>query len=167
MDKKVLLLNSTYEILSFISDRKAIKLFVKGKVDVVSTWPGIEINFGKEKMGFPATLKLKYFVNKKYSQLAFSRRSLIKRDKGHCQYCGHHLKYDRITVDHIIPKSLGGISSFLNCVVCCHTCNHKKGNRTLEQSNMTLINQPFVPNGFMYYMSDNDHWHDDWKLFFN
>lgn len=166
MSKKVLLLNSTYEILSFISERKALKLFVKGKVDVLSSWPDVEICYGSGCMNFPATLRLKYYVKKNYAQLAFSRKAVFKRDRFSCQYCGKFLKSGQVTVDHVIPKSMGGVSSFNNCVTACYACNNKKGNRTPEQADMTLYVKPAAPIGYLHYISDADSWHDDWNVFF-
>jgi 5-methylcytosine-specific restriction endonuclease McrA len=164
--KKVLLLNSTYEILAFISDRKALKLYFKGKVEIISSWPDIEILYGSNMMNFPATLRLKYFVKKNYTQLVFSRKSVFKRDKFTCQYCGKFLKSGQVTVDHVIPKSMGGTSSFNNCVTSCYSCNNRKGSRTPEQANMTLLTRPVVPNGYLHYVSEQEGWHDDWNIFF-
>lgn len=166
MNKKVLLLNSTYEILAFVSDRKALKLLVKGKVDIISNWPDEKLYYGSGYMYFPATLKLKYFVKKNYAKLIFSRKSVFKRDKFTCQYCGEVLKSGQVTVDHIIPKSIGGLSSFTNCTTSCYKCNNKKGSRTPEQANMTLMSKPDTPAGYIHHVSDNDHWHDDWDNFF-
>jgi 5-methylcytosine-specific restriction endonuclease McrA len=163
---KSLLLNNDYQILQFISERKALKLFVKDKVDVISEWHDEEIVFASGKrMKFPAVLRLKYYVHKKFSHLPFSRRAVFKRDKYICMYCGHHLKTGNATVDHIIPKVLGGVSSFINCVASCFRCNTKKGARTPEEAGMFPINKPVAPNGFVYYLSDNDRWHDDWNIF--
>jgi 5-methylcytosine-specific restriction endonuclease McrA len=164
--KKVLLLNSTYEVLSFISERKALKLFVKGKVDVVSDWPDVEIHYGTGKINFPATLRLKYFVKKNYAQLTFSRKAVFKRDRFSCQYCSRFLKSGQVTVDHVIPKSMGGPSSFTNCVTSCYGCNNKKGNRTPDQANMLLLVRPAAPIGYLHYISEQDAWHDDWSNYF-
>jgi hypothetical protein len=163
--KKVLLLNSTYEVLNFITEKKALKLFVKGKVDIISTWSDIEFLFQKEIIKFPATLRLKYFVKKRYTQLIFSRKSVFKRDRYCCQYCGKYLKSGQITMDHVIPKSAGGQSTFSNCVTSCYGCNSKKGNKTPEQAEMTLLTYPTIPLGYIHYVSEQDHWHDDWNVY--
>jgi hypothetical protein len=166
MSKKILLLNSTCEVLSFISERKAIKLLFKDKVDIISTWPDMPFSYKRGVVNFPATLRLKYFVKKNYSQLTFSRKAVFKRDRFSCQYCGKFLKSGQVTVDHIIPKSLGGNSSFQNCVTACYTCNNKKGSRTLEQANMVLMSKPLIPAGYLHYISESDQWHDEWSDFF-
>jgi|ERR1700722_7088503 len=164
--KKVLLLNNTYEVLSFISERKAIKLVCKDKVDIVATWPDVQIRFGGKTVNFPSILRLRYYVRKKYSQLSFSRKAVFKRDRFTCQYCSKLLKSGQVTVDHVIPKSIGGQSSFTNCVTACYSCNNRKGSRTPEGASMELINKPVAPAGYMHYISENDHWHADWDKFF-
>lgn len=166
MSKKILLLNSTYEVLSFISERKALKLYFKNKVDVISIWPDMEIHYGGGHIDFPATIRLKYFVRKNYSQLTFSRKAVFKRDRFSCQYCGKFLKSGQVTVDHVIPKSLGGASSFNNCVTSCYACNNKKGSRTPEQANMILPTKPIAPIGYLHYISESDSWHDEWDIYF-
>lgn len=166
MSKKVLLLNSTFEVLSFIPERKALKLFVKGKVDVIATWPDVNIYYGTGSMEFPATLRLKYFVRKNYAQLSFSRKAVFKRDRFSCQYCGKFLKSGQVTVDHVIPKSMGGMSSFANCVASCYACNNRKGSRTPEQADMILKIKPAAPSGYLHYISEQDAWHDNWNIYF-
>lgn len=165
MSEKVLLLNNNWQVIAFISDRKAIKLFFKGKVDVISTWPNIHIHYGSGRIDFPATLKLKYYIKKNYSQLVFSRKAVFKRDNFSCQYCSKQLKSGQATVDHIIPRSAGGLSSFNNCVTACYNCNNKKGGRTPEQAHMTLLNKPSVPSGYLYYITEQDNWHESWNIF--
>ena len=70
--------------------------------------------------------------------LVFSRRNLWRRDGFCCQYCGEFPPLDEITIDHVLPKSQGGQSSFENCVLACIACNKKKANKTPEQAGMRL-----------------------------
>lgn len=165
-DVKVLLLNSTYEALALISERKALRLFVKGKVEIISTWADVFVQFvSGNKINFPAIIKLKYYIKKSLSQLAFSRRAVLKRDKLQCAYCGRCLNARIATIDHIVPKSSGGASSFLNCVTSCGPCNRHKGNKTLGETGMKLLFKPYIPAGYLHFFSDDDRWHDDWDLF--
>ena len=164
--KKVLLLNYTYEVLSFLTEQKAIKLLCKDKVEVLSTWEDEHYHIYGKKNNFPSILRLKYYVKKHYSQLSFSRKAVFKRDKFHCQYCNKPLKPGQATVDHIMPKCLGGISSFTNCVTACYICNNKKGKKTLDNAGMKLLKNPLVPDKYTHFISENDHWHGDWNKFF-
>jgi 5-methylcytosine-specific restriction endonuclease McrA len=71
-------------------------------------------------------------------KVVFSRKNLWRRDGYRCQYCGRKPRFEDLTVDHVIPQSRGGISSFPNCVLACVQCNLKKGGRTPEEAGMKL-----------------------------
>lgn len=140
-----LLLNSTYQPISFISDRKAFKLLIKGKIEVEEWWDGKIFHGKNQEIRQPAVIRLTYRVPWIPRKLCFSRYATFQRDQYLCQYCGVALTSSQITIDHIIPKALGGSGSFLNCVSSCFPCNNYKKNRTPEQAGMKLINQPKVP----------------------
>lgn len=165
MDKKTLLLNSSYEILSFICDRRAIKLLLKDKVDVLSVWED-KIKYGSAELEYPAILKLKHFVRRAPHFIHFSRQAIVKRDRQTCQYCFKKLIPSEVTIDHVLPRSRGGTNSFTNCVVSCLQCNNKKGDKLLEESGLTLKIKPIHPsfNGTVYF-SYSKSWHKDWDLF--
>ena len=164
MSKKTLLLNNSYEILSFISEKKMCKLLIKDKVEVMSTWDE-DIIWSNGRIKYPAILKLKYYVKVNYVHSNFSRQSLIRRDKKTCQYCNEKLIGAQITIDHILPKSQHGITSFTNCVVCCQKCNSIKANRTPEQAGMKLLKKPTHPsfNNNICTIEPTEYWHHDWN----
>lgn len=166
MSKKVLLLNNDFQVISFVNEKKAIKLLWKNKVDIISSWQDVSFRWINGIINFPAILKLKYYIKKTYKNLVFSRRAIFKRDGNFCQYCSRYLTPGEVTIDHIIPKSLGGISSFQNCITSCLECNRKKANRTPEQAQMATLKEPIAPSGYVFYMSDTDHWHPEWTFFF-
>jgi 5-methylcytosine-specific restriction endonuclease McrA len=162
--KKTLLLNSNYEFLSFISERKLIKLILKEKVEILSNW-NEKIIWSNGFILKPSVVKLKYYIRFNQHLASFSRRALLNRDNNTCQYCNTVLILSEITVDHIIPKSQNGATSFSNCVVCCKSCNSKKANKTPEQAKMVLIRKPTHPkfsNKFNYDIKD---WHEDWDSY--
>lgn len=70
-----------------------------------------------------------------------SKRNILLRDRHTCAYCGHHAD----TVDHVVPRAQGGVTSWENCVAACQPCNFTKDNRTPAQAKMTLRITPFVP----------------------
>jgi 5-methylcytosine-specific restriction endonuclease McrA len=78
-------------------------------------------------------------------RLRYSRMSVFRRDNFCCQYCGHEFVRAELTVDHIIPKSKGGKSTWLNIVTACRPCNWAKADRTPEEAKMKLLNQPKIP----------------------
>jgi 5-methylcytosine-specific restriction endonuclease McrA len=78
-------------------------------------------------------------------RVVFSRRNLFRRDKNTCQYCGRRFPTEDLSIDHVTPRSLGGHSSWANCVVACLACNARKGNRSLEAARMTILRIPREP----------------------
>lgn len=162
---RTLLLNNTCEIIAFITERKAIRLVYKGKVDVVSVWQEIKLKFTNGFMQLPAILKMKYYVHRKFGKVVFSRLNVLKRDKYHCQYCQKSMTASEAEIDHVLPKRLGGKSSFENCVAACRGCNGRKGSRKLEDTELKLIRQPTAPVGALHYVSRADGWHETWENF--
>ncbi len=160
---KTLLLNDNWQVIAFISERKAIKLLLKGKADVLSSWNGRKIHYGYGYITLPATLKMRYNVVLRPTKLVFSRKLVLRRDQYICCYCNKKSK--NLTIDHIIPKSAGGENSFTNCVTACLTCNRKKRNRTPEQAGMILKELPIAPNKYLCYFPSEIEWHDDWLFF--
>lgn len=166
MDKKTLLLDANFQVQSFISFKKTVKFLINEKVEVVSTWSD-RISFGNTIIAYPAILKLKNSVKRNFFNLTFNRRAAIKRDENRCQYCGERLSASQITIDHILPKNQSGITSYLNCVVACISCNNGKGNRTPEQAAMTLLKKPVIPNfvPLINFLADEEERHPDWSHF--
>lgn len=164
---QVLLLNNTFQPLSFISERKAIKLFFKDKVEVLTAWVGTRYFYGKGFLDLPAVLRMKYPIVRNFQRLVFSRGAVFKRDQFCCQYCGVALTPKTITLDHIIPKCYGGRNSFENCVSACGTCNRWKGTRSLEESGLKLLQEPTTPKGYLLTTPAEGNWHQSWNLFLN
>jgi 5-methylcytosine-specific restriction endonuclease McrA len=75
----------------------------------------------------------------------FNRLNIFARDNNTCQYCGEKLPKSRLNIDHIIPRSRGGKSTWENVVCCCISCNRKKGGRTPNEAKMRLIKNPQRP----------------------
>ena len=76
----------------------------------------------------------------------FSRRNLYRRDGFRCQYCGTRCPTQELSIDHVIPRSRGGRTSWENCVIACIPCNVKKGHRTLRAATMGLVRKPLRPH---------------------
>jgi 5-methylcytosine-specific restriction endonuclease McrA len=75
-------------------------------------------------------------------QRAVSRKGILLRDCGACQYCGAVLPANAMTMDHVVPKSQGGLATWDNLVACCFSCNNRKGGRTPAEAGMNLARQP-------------------------
>jgi hypothetical protein len=76
----------------------------------------------------------------------FSRRTLYKRDKLTCQYCGAQPGSEELTIDHVTPRAQGGLTTWENCVLACVECNRRKADRTPKQANMLLRTVPKKPS---------------------
>ena len=166
MSKKTLLLNASYEVISFIPEKKVCKLLFKDKVEVISDWDEY-ITWGRGRVRHPSILRLKNHIKRNFFNSNFSRKALIKRDRSCCQYCSVKLSPSKVTIDHVLPRAHGGITSFTNCVVSCHPCNNSKADKTPEQAGLVLCRKPTHPSFSAYNVISNvqENWHDDWDDF--
>jgi len=160
-----LLLSHSYEPISFISEKKVLKMLCLGKIEILSTWDQI-LFIANNKIQYPAVVRLSY-KNRWMPKIAkFNRKAILKRDYFTCQYCGFAGAPNQLSIDHIVPRAFGGVNSFENCVTCCHPCNNKKGSKTPEQVGMRLLSKPAPPRRFIIneYESLNTI-HADWKFY--
>jgi len=165
MPKKTLLLSSSYQVLNLITEQRAIKLVFKERAEVFENWPE-NIVWASGSMPHPSVIRLKNSFVPNFYKSGFSRNAVIRRDRNTCQYCGKKLSMCQITIDHVIPKAKGGITSFSNCVVCCKPCNSKKGNMTLSEADMILSKKPVSPSFSDYTCHVNieeEQWHPAWR----
>jgi len=146
---------------------RAIVLLYRHKADQVSLWDDV-IKSPTTTMQLPATIRLVKYVNKRWQAPRFKRRALFNRDGWTCQYCSDKLTWKNITIDHIKPKSLGGKTTWQNCVAACNHCNKKKANQWPEEAGMSLLKKPAVPQSYHFWniTVGSDEWHDEWAQFF-
>ncbi len=143
--EQVLLLNATYEPLRIISWKRAIVLTVLEKVEVLETYDR-EIRTATLSFRMPAVVRLFKFIRFNHNSVRFSRQNIYLRDRYKCQYCGRHFSPEELTYDHVVPRSMGGRTSWENIVTCCLECNKRKGGRTPEQAGMKLLRRPKKPS---------------------
>ncbi len=98
------------------------------------------------EIGAPEVVLLTRFDRLPGVSVPFSRRNLSRRDAHRCQYCGRRQATDQLTIDHVVPRSQGGATGWLNCVLACIPCNRKKSCRTPEQAGMKLLSRPTRPD---------------------
>jgi len=96
----------------------------------------------------PAVLRLKYYRHI-IKKARYSSKVVFYRDNYVCSYCGKNFVKSKLTIDHIIPRSKGGKTDWMNCVTCCKGCNNRKRNRTPEEAGMPLLTKPFVPQSLI------------------
>ena len=164
-DRKILLLNSDYQALRFVNWQRALKLLFRNKVEVVSEWDGVEIRSTSGAVSLPSILRLKCYVKRHKFRIKFSKGLVKKRDRYTCQYCGKKGKKE-LTIDHVVPISKGGKSTFENCVTACFRCNSRKNCYLLSEIDMNLLKKPTKPTFLTYTASDLPHrYHPTWKMF--
>ncbi len=98
------------------------------------------------RLRIPEVIVLNSFDRLPVASVSFSRRNLFKRDQYMCQYCGCRPSPDDLTIDHVLPRSQGGATSWDNCVLACVDCNHRKGNNDPKCARMKLLKVPAKPN---------------------
>jgi len=141
--QRCVILNGDYSYLNTVSWQKAMKLLVKGKATVVKYADMIVKTAEDAIMKVPAVLKLIKIIRTIYrTRVPFSKKNVMIRDGFKCVYCG---KVTGLTIDHVIPVSRGGKSSFENCVTACKECNGKKGNKLPSEARMFLKKKPVAP----------------------
>jgi 5-methylcytosine-specific restriction endonuclease McrA len=93
----------------------------------------------------PEVILLKTYEGQGGRAVVFSRKNLFKRDRYTCQYCGIQPGPEELTVDHVVPRSRGGVSSWENCVLACVECNKVKADRSPEKAGLKLRRSPKKP----------------------
>lgn len=153
----VLALDVTGTPRQWISFDDAITYHAKKAVawslgDVVARYRGGTQNDGTESvLETPSIIAIKGhgFNPAKHGRVALTNRTLFGRDRHVCAYCGDHFhNYHHLSRDHILPKSRGGVDTWMNVVTACKICNAAKGAKTLKEARMELLYVPYVPNHF-------------------
>jgi 5-methylcytosine-specific restriction endonuclease McrA len=139
----VLLLNASYEPLNICSWRRALILLLKGKAEKVDFYDSLI----DENTTVPSVIRLRYYVVVPYKELPFNRKNVMHRDNYTCQYCGKTSA--KLSIDHVIPRSKGGKSTWENVVAACIECNTKKADKTPEEAGMKLSKKPRKPKNYI------------------
>lgn len=134
----VLVLNGSFEPIQIASAKRALKMLTKGIAIVEETHD----TFVHCSWQLPSVIRLKTYVQIPIKLKVASRKNIYQRDKNTCQYCRKVFPAAQLTLDHIMPSSRGGKSSFSNLVSCCVPCNRLKADKTPEEANMPLLHVP-------------------------
>jgi 5-methylcytosine-specific restriction endonuclease McrA len=142
MQEPVLVLNANFEPINICSTRRAIGLILNDKATLVLNGRG-EIRTVSRIFPRPSIIRLDHMIKRPRQHVRLTKREILRRDDYTCQYCGQYASY--LTIDHVIPRHLGGRHTWENLVAACPSCNHRKGGRTLEQVQMRLLHRPQEP----------------------
>jgi 5-methylcytosine-specific restriction endonuclease McrA len=145
---RALVLNASYEPLCVVPARRAVVLVLSDKADTVHE-SGTEFHSEHMSIAVPSVVRLRYYVRVPYERAtALSRRAVFHRDQGTCQYCGGSAD----SIDHVVPRSRGGLHVWDNVVAACRRCNTAKGDRMLHEIAMTLTTRPTMPRELSWVM---------------
>ncbi len=163
LSEPTLVLNRSWFPVRVCSVRRALTLSFKGLASIISTEDFVVHDFDswlergtqngerylqsvRCRISVPEVITLRTYDRFVQPRVVFSRRNLMRRDHYTCQYCAKRFPVDRLSIDHVVPRSLGGSSSWTNCVVACTTCNARKGNRRPDQIGMRTLRPPREPS---------------------
>jgi 5-methylcytosine-specific restriction endonuclease McrA len=141
LNRLCLVINASYEPVNIVPARRALTLMFKGAA-VVEQVSVFTIRTARIEIPLPSVVRLIRYRRIPRQNRSVSRRGIVLRDGSKCQYCGLQQAAGSLTMDHVIPKSRGGLSTWENLVASCFSCNNLKGDRTPREAGMTLARQP-------------------------
>ena len=164
LSDRVLVLNSSWMAVHVATVRRAVSLVYTGLAEVVSTegdyatydfddWKELSKAYQRNdcietvtfRFRVPEVIRLRFFGRVITKRVRFNRRNIFLRDQNTCQYCGRRVDPGELTLDHVVPRSRGGVSSWENIVLACVECNDRKANRLPSEVSMGLIRPPKRP----------------------
>ena len=137
----VLVLNASYEPIHVCVVRRALVLVLKG-VASAEEQSASQVHSASQAVAVPSVIRLLEYRRIPRQTRSLSRKNILLRDRHTCQYCSQIFSPIELTLDHVIPRSRGGKSSWENLVTCCRRCNNCKGDRLPEEANMLLQRRP-------------------------
>jgi 5-methylcytosine-specific restriction endonuclease McrA len=171
LDASVLVLNKLFMAIHIISVRRAFSLLCKDLAEVVSqedgrfatydfdTWREVSeyraryfreedddwVRTVSSEIQVPRVIRLLGYDKLPKQTVKFNRRNIFARDNNQCQYCGRKFPTSELSLDHVVPRSKGGQSTWDNIVCACVSCNVRKGGRTPKEAHLSLIRRPEKP----------------------
>ncbi|MGB7346216.1 MAG: HNH endonuclease [Pirellulaceae bacterium] len=191
LDTNVLVLNRFYMAIRVVNVRRAFTLLYRQCAEVIANENGQFVSYDFESwcelsqlaslekqpgedyiraVGFelqvPRIARLTRFDRMPMQTVRFNRKNLFARDDHKCQYCGKVESTHKLSLDHVVPRSHGGPTTWENIVCCCLRCNSRKGGRTPKQARMELLRMPEKPRvNPLLVQSVEDPRYECWKTF--
>ena len=170
LNTQVLVLNKLWMALRVVTAQRAFSMLYRDLAEVIDvddaayagydfdTWAAIGLNRAQFNgasydwvktvrfdLAVPKVIRLFGYDRLPRQEIKLNRRNIFARDRSICQYCGKRCPTSELSLDHVVPRSQGGCSSWGNLVCCCVACNARKGGRTPSQAGMVLVRQPVKP----------------------
>lgn len=164
LQRPALVLNQGWTPVHVTSAHRALCMLYRGTALVVATedlathdfqsWLACEathyVRTAQSRIPVPEVILVRRYTRVPSHHAPFSRRNLFQRDGHECQYCGRQCRSDEASIDHITPRSLGGPTTWENCVLACLRCNARKANKTPRQAGLRLRREPRRPRWTPY-----------------
>jgi 5-methylcytosine-specific restriction endonuclease McrA len=156
---QALVLNATYEPLCVVSTRRALMLVLDEKAELLHH-TGLRFRSPRSSFAEPSVVRLWRHVKVPFqARVALNRRAVFVRDGHRCQYCGASAE----NIDHVVPRSRGGLHSWDNVVASCRPCNARKRDRLLDEAGMRLRKPPVVPRQRAWLIVSSTNISPDWE----
>jgi 5-methylcytosine-specific restriction endonuclease McrA len=157
--RSALVLNATFEPLSVVPSRRAACLVLLGRAELVAD-DGTQLRSASLTLPSPSVVRLNHMVRVPFQRRTpLSRRALFARDDHRCQYCGGVAD----SIDHIVPRSRGGLHEWENVTAACRPCNLRKRDRTPAEAGMVLASPPRAPREHAWISAAVSRVPDEWK----
>jgi 5-methylcytosine-specific restriction endonuclease McrA len=148
LHQPVLVLNQNYEPLNVCSLKRAVVLVFSRKAEILEAGE-LPVRSATDQYDAPSVIRLYRLIRRPRPRVKLTRREIFTRDNHTCQYCG--MIGGDLTVDHVVPRSRGGLHTWDNVVTACRPCNHRKGGKTLQEARLRLLREPNEPPASQYY----------------
>lgn len=142
--KSALILDRDWQPIEKVCWRRAFILIIQDKAHAIDWYDDI-VKTPSEEYFVPAVIVLNKKSKRKKKKSTYKKRLVIERDNYVCQYCSRQLTSDSATIDHVLPRSKGGKSTYENTVAACGPCNTRKADKSLKEARMKLLRQPKKP----------------------
>ena len=159
---KTLKLDSSYKPIQVITVEEAFCMIWMNRANLVEVYDDVFLRSAHESFLAPCVVSVNRYINNSKFTLVCNRKNVIHRDNFTCQYCGIIFPFSQLTMDHIIPRSRGGLKTWDNIVASCIRCNQKKANKLPHEANMKLLGAPTTPPYQIFHTFEKDSIDDKW-----
>lgn len=160
--RRVLVLNADFRPITVCTVPKGFLMVYLRKAELVMPYEDQRLHAIEHSFPMPAVIRVTRYINVPYRGVLLNRQNLFRRDNHTCQYCG--VTTD-LTIDHVIPRSRGGNSTWTNLITACRRCNSRKGDFTPEEAGMVMMQAPHKPNYTVFLKESSGFLCREWEPF--